>query len=454
VKLRDQTKQAAHTILTQCLSLPTGAEIVVFGDETTIDAASILAEVAVNLELEPILTYFTTPMQMALEGKELAPALEAMLKEAEAALICLNDRPECLSFRDNVRQAAWNMGCKVAHMPGINPRILRLADADHQELSAQCEMLALALVKGRHIEIVSWDQQGNEHYLQTALDPWVRLPIVSDGLIQKGAWGNVPSGETYIAPPEGLAEGTIVINGSMPGYRMGPGEEIVLRFQGGHVVAWTPPHSLAARHLEQTQIAFARSRGDANWSNLAEIGLGANPRVRDLTGNLLLDEKKYGTAHIALGGNVDMGGEVQSRIHCAMVCLLPRVLVDGKAILDGGKIVMEARDWREDHEEINPPAAWHGELHIKCTATQTYVNGQGRLQRSWDTSAGRVCSVPVGSDRTAALAARVYQWMQERGQPVTIHELARQKRAHLSELLRLTYVLKLYGLVKAHDGEV
>ena len=46
---------------------------------------------------------------------------------------------------------------------------------------------------------------------------WDRLPVASDGIIRDGAWGNVPSGETYIAPMEGTAEGQVLINGSIPG---------------------------------------------------------------------------------------------------------------------------------------------------------------------------------------------------------------------------------------------
>lgn len=455
MKLQDQATHAAETVLTQCLDLPVGAEIVVFGDETTIDIASVLAEVAVKLKLEPVLTFFSTQMQMDLGDKELAPSLEVMLNDAAAALICLNSTPGCLPFRDNVRRTAWNAGCKVAHMPGINQHTLLLADVDYQVLSTHCEMLALALAKGQQIEIISWDHVGNEHRLYAPLRPWVRLPIISDGLIQAGSWGNVPSGETYIAPPEGLAQGSIVINGSLLDYRMGPDEEIVLRFREGHLIEWTPLNSPATRHLERTQIDFARSQGDQNWSNLAEIGLGTNPRVYELTGNPLLDEKKYGSVHIALGDNMDMGGEVESRIHCDLVCLSPRVLIDGKVVLDHGEIVLETRDWCEDYREIEPPATWHGDLRITCTATDTHVDEQGRLKRLWDTSSGRVCSVPVGDDETARLAAGIYQLIQSHGQAVTISELAHQKRrVDLSQLLQLTFVLKLYNLVKVHNGEV
>lgn len=454
MKLQERATRAAETVFTQCLALPPEAEVVILADETTVDTAGILAEAAVKLGFQCVPVYLTTQMQMALGGKRLTPALEAMLNGSTAVLICLNGTPECLPFRDHVRRTAWNPGCKVAHMPGVNQSTLLLADVDYKTLSAQCEMLALALAKGRQMELISRDRQGNKYCLQVTLQPWLRLPIISDGVIQAGSWGNVPSGETYIAPPEGLAEGTIVINGSIPGRRLKPNEEIILRFQKGTLVEWGPVESPAVQHLLWTQIEFAQSQGDQHWSNLAEIGFGLNPHVRQLTGKPLLDEKKYGTVHIALGDNTDMGGKVESRIHCDMVCSSPEVSIDGKRILRNGCFVLKADEWREDYHVIRLPETWSRHLSLKCAATNADTDDQGRLKRLWDTSSGRVCSVPVGNEETSRMVAGVYQLIQRNGQLVSIEELAGQKpRTDLRQLLKLTYLLKLYGLVNQQGDD-
>jgi signal transduction histidine kinase len=184
LKTHEQVTHAAETVLTKCLSLPPGAEIVIFADETTIDTASILAEAAIKLELHSILAYFNTAMQIAHKSQKLAPALQTVLNQAAAVLICLNSTPECLPFRDHIRQTAWNPGCKVAHMPGMSPNTLLLVEVDYDTLKTQCELLALALAKSHQIEIISWDQRGYEYRLKTSLKPWIRLPIISDGIIQ------------------------------------------------------------------------------------------------------------------------------------------------------------------------------------------------------------------------------------------------------------------------------
>ena len=452
--MKSQTIRAAKTILTQCLALPSGAELVIFADEITVDTASIIAEVALNLELKPVIAYFTQQMQIDLNDKGLFPGIESLLDDAIAALICLNSTSHCLPFRDRARQSALNAGCKVAHMPGVNQATLLLADIDYETLTAQCELLALALAKGQHMEITTQDRMGRKHHLHLPLHAWRRLPIISDGIIQKDSWGNVPSGETYIAPPEGLAEGSIVINGSIPGYIIPPEQEITLYFQAGHLIKWTPSESPAVQHLLNTQIELARSEGDENWSNLAEIGLGANPRMQTLTGISLLDEKKYGSIHIALGDNVDMGGQIASRIHCDMVTLSPEVRIDGRAIIEKDAIVIREEDWREDYRTVQPTAVWQTHLSVTCMATNAHIDDQGRLHRLWDTSSGRVCSVRVGSNETSRHAAAVYQLLKRRGQPMTISDLSSLKsNLDLYQLLQLTYLLQQYELIKIQNHD-
>jgi hypothetical protein len=264
-------------------------------------------------------------------------------------------------------------------------------------------------------------------------------------------WGNVPSGETYLAPPEGLAEGEIAINGSVHTFLIPPGEELVLGFHQGRLASWAPTGSAAADYFQKSIVDFAMERGDPNWANLAEIGLGANPLIRALTGNPLLDEKKLGSVHIKLGDNIDMGGAVKSDIHCNLVCLSAEVQIDGKAILRDDQVVLQETDWREDYKDLRVPPHWSPDLSLRCTGVDAHIDEHGHLKRFWHTSSGRVCSVPVGSERTSPHLALVYQSLQRNGRH-PISELARQSRALAEEeLLQATYLLNLYGLVTPRD---
>ncbi len=444
----EKLSRAARTILTHCLSLPAGAQYLIFTDEKTREVATILASTGLAHGLHPIVLFYDTILQKMLQDAPLSSSLQSVIADSSAAFICLNSDPENFLFRDHIRRTAWNSGLKVAHMPGINKRILRLADLDYQKLRYRCELFALALAKGSLLEIITHDKTGRTHTLTIPLKPWDRFPIISDGIIDAGVWGNVPSGETYIAPPEALAYGDIVLNGSIHKFLIPAGEEIRLSFEHGRLVKWYPENDPAGRYLENAIIDFARKGGDANWSNLAEVGLGTNPRIRKLTGNPLLDEKKYGSVHIALGDNVDMGGGVESKVHCDMVCLSAEVRVDGKPIIRGDQIVLNEQDWREDYQNIALPDWWSPRLSIRCTAVDFYIDHQGHLKRFWNTSSGRVCSVFVGDEKTSLLAGSVYQCLQKNGHRETIEGLAHQNpQMDLDDLLRITYLLYLYGLV-------
>ena len=438
---------ASQSIFTNCLALPPSAKLIIFADETTRSVAEVLGETAVQMGLWSMTVYYTKRMQIEL-GENVPEEQWEFLSTAAAVLICLNASEQCFPFRDRVRKAAWQAGCKVAHMPGIDLQVLELAQVDYSLLKSNCEILALALAKGRHICIRSSDSQGRQYSLDVDLDPWMRMPIISDGIIQKGSWGNVPSGETFIAPHENLANGQIVIDGSIPGCPIVKGEEIVLYFRDGQMVDWQPQDVPAARHLEQLAVEFWRDNNDSGWNVLAEIGLGVNPMVKKLTGNALLDEKKFGSLHVAIGDNIDMGGLNKSNIHFDMVSLMPEVKIDDLPIMSDGQLTIDMKDWREDYRKLSLPQDWDMNMFVRLSAIDTEVDSKSFLRRIWHTGSGRVCSVPVGDDESAKLARILYKRLERSGKEETITKIA-----HYFPVLtpddvgRLIHLLQRYSLV-------
>jgi aminopeptidase len=177
--------------------------------------------------------------------------------------------------------------------------------------------------------------------LQIRIGGWDRIPVASNGVIDDGIWGNVPSGETFIAPIEQTAEGIVVINGSIPGMVIGKGEEFFLRFKGGRLADIFPSRQPGSSGgFLRSRSMWQKCRAMTNWDNLAEIGIGVNPGVGRLSGNMLFDEKCAGTAHIALGANNYMGGIVSSAIHCDMVVRKPSVFSRWE-----GHFARRARSW-------------------------------------------------------------------------------------------------------------
>ena len=73
--------------------------------------------------------------------------------------------------------------------------------------------------------------------------------------------------------------------------------------------------------------------------NLGELGLGTNEKAR-LIGNLLEDEKVYGTAHVAFGSNATFGGTVSAGVHIDGIILGAVVSVDGQVVVRDGKVLI------------------------------------------------------------------------------------------------------------------
>ncbi len=446
---RKQLDHAARTILIQCLALPPESELAIVCDETTLKLAEILARVAEELNHRVNVMYFRSAVQRQYAEKTLGVSTKHALGEVAGTILCLNGSAECLGFREQIRRAAWGRGHRVAHMPGANWESFLAADADYARLTQHCQDLALTLAKGSQVSLETWDQKGRAHQLTAKLAPWERLPVISDGVIRDGAWGNVPSGETYIAPLEETAHGSIVINGSLPGLVLMPRAELVLHFRQGRLTHVEPNDSPAARHLFDTQLHVGRNQNDPNWNNLAEIGLGANEQITALTGVPLLDEKMYGTAHIALGDSTDMGGMISSLVHCDMVCTQPHVRVDGKSILSDGEIVVDPAIWREDYRALRLPHAWANKKLVRRTVIEASVDARGRLRRQWDASSGGVCSLPVGDDQSALRAAELWQFLKQNSTSLALHQLGSSfDHSSPSQTNRLVYLLERYGLVE------
>ena len=58
-------------------------------------------------------------------------------------------------------------------------------------------------------------------------------------------------------------------------------------------------------------------------------------------GNGLVDEKVFGTIHIACGNNLFMGGQQDCDMHYDMIIKNPTVYLDGECIIEDGKHIYQ-----------------------------------------------------------------------------------------------------------------
>jgi len=244
--------------------------------------------------------------------------------------------------RKAVNQTPRPNNCRLATIPGISEAILRaLLDAPFDHILRACEEVAWALGEGSEAEIATVDSSGKHHLLTLKLGGWENEPIMSPGVLLPGSWGNVPPGETFCCPPSGTVNGSICINGSVPRHVLEPREEIVLEFVNGKLISWSAVNqgmsSPALEFFEEQKRAGA-ANGDDNWNTFAELGIGLNPQITQLTGNPLFDEKAIETVHIAIGDNAVFGDDISSFIHADLITRRPSIRIDDLAFMDHGVI--------------------------------------------------------------------------------------------------------------------
>ncbi|UCD91888.1 MAG: aminopeptidase [Methanobacteriota archaeon] len=160
-----------------------------------------------------------------------------------------------------------------------------------------------------------------------------------DGDFRKpGLGGNLPSGEVYVSPELGNSEGTIVFDGSMA---TGNGELIIqdpveVEVDGGFATKMKGKKEArvlrkAVKKGEQAAMSMVETgeftkvkatQYARNASNLGEFGIGLNPKAK-IVGNILEDEKVFGTCHIALGSNYDE--DAKAMIHLDGIIYKPTI---------------------------------------------------------------------------------------------------------------------------------
>jgi leucyl aminopeptidase (aminopeptidase T) len=443
-----QAANGARKTITYCLNLEADQELLILFDETTTDVAHLLMDVACELGVQGTALYMPSAAQARLSRDSHLPlATESAIRGAAGILTCLTDEKAYLPFRAKVFETASASRSRIGHMPGVTLEVLRFCDVDYERVGADCQLLAAALLVGKQLELITYDASNQPHTLTVDIGGWGRPPCISDGLIKRAGWANIPPGEAFIAPIEGSAKGRVVINGSLPGYVIPPGGELHLDFVAGRLVS---RHSNDARCLEVVEElrGFAEAKGDPNWDNLAEIGLGVNPAVRRLTGIELLDEKKYATAHVALGESDWFGGEVKSVIHSDLVALRPTVRVDGSTIVHGGEITASSDEWREDHAELRPEPAWRSSFTQLSRSGIGGERGSGLLKREWISGRGNPHVLQVGRAESARKAAYVYGQIPPYDRKIGIDALlAHNPDLDPNEIFQLILLMQNYGLL-------
>ena len=313
--------KACITAIKDCMGAKKNEKILVITDEFKHEIGYALFENAKSLGHKAL---FVEMKSGKINGEEPPEEIAALMQKFDVVLV-----PTAKSVtHTDARRAASAKGVRVATFPGITKEIMiRGMNADYNAIAKRSIKLKKILEKGKHVRVTA--PAGTD----ISFDIGGRTAIASKGLFhKKGESGNLPTGETFNAPVEGTADGLFVVDGSFAGLGLIGNVNIRVEVKNGFATKITGGN--AAKKLNAMLDKVGKQA-----RNIAEFGIGTNDSAR-LSGILLEDEKVMGTVHLALGNNVTMGGSVNVPIHVDGVIKKPTVYLDGKLLMENGKLLI------------------------------------------------------------------------------------------------------------------
>jgi leucyl aminopeptidase (aminopeptidase T) len=311
--------RAVSSLIRECLDLNPSEEVLVICNPITEELGALVRINAQGEGGEATLAVISERESHAAEPPK--PVAAAML----AADVIVAPTIQSISHTE-ARRAATKAGARVASMPGVTGEMLaRVMGADLRLLRKRGSSLSRALGAGAEARITC--ARGSD--LRLGLED--RTAIVDAGaLSMRGAFGNIPCGEAFIAPFEGSAEGTLIVDGSIAAIgKVSAPVELTIR--AGHLTE--------ATGTEGAQLLELLTEHGSDGTNVAELGIGTN-ECAILTGSVLEDEKILGSAHVAFGASAAIGGTVQVPVHLDCVLRRPTVEIDGTAIVRSGELLV------------------------------------------------------------------------------------------------------------------
>lgn len=313
---------ASVIAIKECMAAKKNEKILVITDELKREIGYSLYSNAIRLGYNAL---FVEMKSGKINGEEPSDEIAHLMQQFDIVFI-----PTAKSMtHTDARRNASNKGVRVATFPGITKEVMiRGLNADYKKISKLSIKLKKILEKGKEVRVTAPAGTDISFIIEG------RTAIASKGLFhKKGESGNLPTGETFLAPLEGTSKGVFVVDGSMAGLGLVKGSKIRIEVKDGY--AKSISGGSTAKKLEKMLDSVGKKA-----RNIAEFGIGTNDSAK-LSGILLEDEKVMGTVHIALGNNISMGGGINVPIHLDGVIKEPTVYLDGKVIMKNGKLLVK-----------------------------------------------------------------------------------------------------------------
>lgn len=201
-------------------------------------------------------------------------------------------------------------------------------DVDYDRMADLGRRIAEVLAEAKEVRLTS--EAGTDLRFQMGgRKVHIEDGVVDDGDVASGRpFTNLPTGYVSVAPDETSAEGRVRFDA--PQAALGRMiHDLEWTFSDGKLKSFG-----ARKNVEAFRSLMEPGKGAKD--RIAKFSIGINPNAQVI--GYFDDQSVMGAASIGIGDNLSLGGQNDSTFDFAGVVLNPTVEVDGKVILDKGRI--------------------------------------------------------------------------------------------------------------------
>jgi leucyl aminopeptidase (aminopeptidase T) len=343
---KEKIMQGVVDIFKVNMGLKSGEKVLVVTDAPTVEEwkkydgekltdfveRSILAKMVSEIAEEKFpdcqVEFFSYP-SVGKHGSEPGKKVEEKMKAADVVIAISTYSLTHTEARENATKA----GARIASMPMFLASMFYPGGpmaADYRKIKEETKKIAGLITKSKEAIVTSPGGTNMKFSVEG------RKGGVDAGILtERGAWGNLPSGEAYCAPVEGTGKGKLVVETDWyPGLK----ENMTLVFGRGNVIEIIGGGKVGDEF--RRLLAFEKD-GEPYVSrrNLSELGVGTNPNAKR-PDNILEAEKIRGTVHLGIGDSSHIGGKVSADLHQDFIIPRPTLMLDGKTVMKDGKLLI------------------------------------------------------------------------------------------------------------------
>jgi len=235
--------------------------------------------------------------------------------------------------RPYMKHVIYDVKARHAHMIGIDDRCMAEGMAANYDEVARLTARVTEILKEARL-VDAQTPSGTD--IRAILDPsrlrWHPCPgIYRD----PGEWGNLPDGETFTSPAslDGVVGAEVLGDHFSEKYGVLK-TPMRLEVAGGRVRKVSHPDDALCAEMEKYLGQHENS------DRAGEFAVGTNVALKELSGNLLQDEKIPGV-HVAFGFPYpeETGADWDCPSHCDMVATRSTIKVDGQYLMRDGEFV-------------------------------------------------------------------------------------------------------------------